>query len=128
VTESSTTRPQEIERRALVGIACALVLLHAVLVSLATARSLPQPAADPAFAICHTTGSGETGVPAPGQADILCGLCAHALAGVALPASASLPAPRATASLAIHHGELTPIRTTAVPVRAGLSRAPPRTI
>jgi hypothetical protein len=128
VSQTIANRPHEIERRALVGIACALVALHALLVSLATTWSLPRLSADPAFAICHTGGSGEPGTPAPGQADILCGLCAHALAGVALPAAASLPGPRRSASLALHHGALTPIRTAAVPVRAGPARAPPATI
>jgi hypothetical protein len=126
VSDSSTLRAQETERRALVGIACALVMLHALLTSLATIWSLPRSAADPAFAICHTGGAaGDTGTPEPAPATVLCGLCAHALAGMALPAAAGMLGPREPAALAVHHGVLTSIRVAAVPVRDGASRAPP---
>jgi hypothetical protein len=129
VSQNVANRPHEIERRALVGIACALVVLHAFLATIAW--PLPRLAADPAVAICHSGGStGETGAPDPatGHASILCGLCAHALAGMGLPATAGTIGRRATASLAVGHRELRPIRVAAVPARAGASRAPPQMI
>jgi hypothetical protein len=122
VTQGIAKQQHEIERRALVGFACAFVLLHAVLATLA--GPLPRGPADAAFAICHA--GGDTGLPDPAgeKPNIACVLCAQAI-GTALPANATALGLRQAAYTAIHHDELTAIRLAAVPVRAGAARAPP---
>jgi hypothetical protein len=124
VTQGITKRQHEIERRVLVGFACALVVLQALLVVLAWPT--PRMQAD-AFAICHAGGaSGETGTPDSGdKPNILCGLCAHAIAGVALPSAAATLRLRDAIAAPGRRIDLAPIRMAAVPVRAGASRAPP---
>jgi hypothetical protein len=122
--QNIASRACETERRALVSFACALVLLQALVATLAW--PLPRLQAD-AFAICHAGGaSRDSGVPDPAdkKPSILCALCAHAIAA-ALPPSTTAIGQREAAYAAIHHAELTPIRLAAVPVRAGASRAPP---
>src|SRR5258708_4758932 len=74
VRQSIASRPDEIERRALVGFACILVLLQALLATLAW--PLPRTHAG-AFAICHAGGAtSETGAPDPAekQPNIPCAL------------------------------------------------------
>jgi hypothetical protein len=123
--QNIASRAYEIERRTLVGFACALVVLHAFLAALAW--PLPRAQADAAFAICHAGGgAGDTSAPDPAgdKPNILCGLCAQAI-GAALPPGTVAIGPCATAYAAIHHDALAPIRVAAVPVRAGAARAPP---
>ncbi len=118
-------RAYEIERRALVGFACAFVLLHALLATLAW--PLPGVRADAAFAICHAGGvNSETGAPDPAgeKPNILCVLCAQAMGAALTPSTAAI-GPRRMDYATIHHDELTAIRLSAVPVRAGAARAPP---
>jgi hypothetical protein len=126
--QNIANRACETERRALVGLACAFVVLHALLVVLVW--PVPRAQADAAFAICHAGGaSQDSGVPAPAgdKPTLPCGLCAHAF-GAALPVSTPAIGPRATTYAAIHHAELAAIRLSAAPVRAGAARAPPEMI
>jgi hypothetical protein len=126
--QNIASRAYESERRALVGFACALVLLQAFLATLAW--PLPRQQADAAFAICHAGGaSHDSGAPDPSgeKPNLLCALCAHVI-GAALPPGTTSIGPAETAFAAIRHDALTPIRLSAVPARAGAARAPPTMI
>jgi hypothetical protein len=117
----------QLERRALVGFACVLVLLQALLATLAW--PLPRQQAE-GFAICHAgSASQDSGAPDPAgeKPNIRCALCAHAI-GAALPPGAASIDPAGRAFAPIRHDALAPIRLAAVPARAGAARAPPAMI